>query len=439
MWWRRWLSSSEWAGRPVWLWIALAGLLAHLAYIGITWAFSPVPRWWAAPEDSPGYISAARSILHGRYETVPGDPRFRYFRSPGYPALLAFVALITGGDPGGWTIVFAHALLAALWCGLNYALARRLGIEPEVAALAGIAVVFYPTALALTPVILTDLPAAVALTVSLWFLVTGLQSSRLRMVIVAGLFAGWAILMRPAAQVVLLVWPVVGWLWPNRGNFGWRGVTVLVLSSAAIPALWMAHVHSEIGLWMMNTHTSHHLYAGTCSGVIVRGVPNLHARLENETRRHEFEEVVPGFRTERERVLWEKAQADSIIRVNLDGVLPYLVRTTALFLLSPTKEYYAQFPPSKAHGSSVLLKLLSLTQLALVVWGMVAFARERRWRVVAVLLVVLGGVVGVSLMAGAMAGIRLLLPAALTYVIAGAKGVLSLYRHVVRLVEARPR
>jgi len=419
---RRWLSSDAWAGWPVWLWIALAGVVVRLGYLGITAAFSPVPDWATMPPDAKEYVHAAASILHGRYETFD-DPRFHYYRSPGYPALVALVALVTRTQPGGWPLLVVQAFMSGLWCALIYLLARRLRLAAGVATLAGLAAVMDPTAVALTPVVLSDLPTATVLLASTWFLVVGVQDGGRVRFAASGLLLGYAVLMRPASYGFIVVWLILALLWPRERHLRPSALALLVAVALVLPLAWATHVHSRTGVWALDTISSQRFYTCTATGLAARGDPHTHARLFLAARRRE-QRFLSTMRSEQGRVRWEQAQADSAIHANLDGIPLHVARTTAYVLLSPSKEYYLQFPrpPGAPTTASLPYKLFSVALAALSAWGLIVLAVARDWRSVGVLAVVTGSALAASLFVGAIGGERIILPGAFGLLTSGAAG-----------------
>jgi len=429
------LAADRWAGAPVWLWVMLIGVSTHVAYTAITWQFSPVDQWWLAASDSRDYINLAKSILHGEYETVPGDPRFRFYRSPGYPVILAAVSVVTGTPPGAWPAILFQTLLGGIWCALIYSVARRLVDKPEVPLLAGLGATVHPSSLALSQVILTDLAGAASFMLGMWLLVSGVQELRPARLLGSGLVAGWAILIRPAAIITVALWPALVWALPRRRFSPIWGSALVFGSTIALPLLWASIVYAHTGVLAMNTHTSHHLYSNIAHGLVARGIPHLHAQRENEAKARE-ERLLPKDITEKQRVEWEKAQADSIICANIGGAIPHAARTIAYLLLSPTKEHFMQFPPP-GRRSSVVAKAVSVGEMALVVCGFIVMLRRRSYRATLSLCLLLAAVLGISLSAGAMTGMRLMLPAALTFLVGGAVAVWEICRWTCRRLLQR--
>jgi len=150
--------------------------------------------------DSQSYWTLGRSIARGEpYEF--GEPKGRVFRTPGYPLLLAMIFAIFGDDPSVmWARVqsafFGMLAVAAVWW-----LAREL-FDARTGVIAAAIAAFYPGAVAIGALVLSEAPFCVLMLVQLALWTAAWKAEkRSRAVgwaVVAGIVAGAATLVRPS-------------------------------------------------------------------------------------------------------------------------------------------------------------------------------------------------------------------------------------------------
>src|SRR5687768_13524508 len=129
---------------PVWLSITI-GLAIRVLLVSVIWRQLGPPGFFVP--DSASYMEFASSLARRGEFATPGGT-LEFFRTPGYPALLA-VGVIDGK---GWlfTLQFAMALnlaLSAAVAGLVYLLAKSL-FERRVAGACALVAAVEPTMLA---------------------------------------------------------------------------------------------------------------------------------------------------------------------------------------------------------------------------------------------------------------------------------------------------
>jgi 4-amino-4-deoxy-L-arabinose transferase-like glycosyltransferase len=150
--------------------------------------------------DSESYWTLARTIAAGEpFEYGRNGPRI--FRTPGYPALLAPLFLIFGGDPPVMAARCLSAIFSTIAVAGAWLLAWRL-FGRAAAWLAGLAAAFYPGLIALGVLVLTEpvfcalLPLQLLLWSAAWQ--AGGERRRLLLALAAGLAAAAATLVRPS-------------------------------------------------------------------------------------------------------------------------------------------------------------------------------------------------------------------------------------------------
>lgn len=220
-------------------WLVTALATIHLAY----WLTQAI----GTTDDSVGYLASAKQLFLG-YAT--------YF-PPGYPLLLGIVEAVAGPATGSVVALLQHAMAvtAAAWIFL---LLRRL-VDRQTALLGGLMAGALPTMLAMPQAILTEGPTLFAMTGSLYFAVRAMETARARDAWVAGVFAGWAILLRvvpvvPIAPALMAVY-LLPWA-TRRPRFLLRSAA-MASAIVALPMTWFAIKGDGPALV---TSVGHHLY-----------------------------------------------------------------------------------------------------------------------------------------------------------------------------------
>ena len=114
--------------------------------------------------------------------------------------------------------------------------------------------------------------------------------------------------------------------------------------------------------------------------------------------------------------------------------MPALVRSTALLLLSPTKDFTAQFPNTSEILGRNPPRIISSLRFLLIAWGFAALLLTRRYRVVAIFLLIIGSVLIPNLSIGGLGAQRHMLGAAVPLFIALAYGISDLV-HRLRFLK----
>ena len=185
--------------------------------------------------DSYEYVSLAQTMISdGRFamspESVPES-----FRTPGYPALLAAILLLTGSLAA---IPIVQIVLAALSCGLIYLLGEHF-FSSRVGLAAAVLFALEPAVLTNSFISASDVPFVFLLLCGTYALAA--RERGVRALLLGGVLFGAAALVRPLGLYVIPL--VLLWLlWEERG--AWRPVlragALFLLGAAIIVAPWMA-------------------------------------------------------------------------------------------------------------------------------------------------------------------------------------------------------
>ncbi|MCE5266450.1 MAG: glycosyltransferase family 39 protein, partial [Planctomycetaceae bacterium] len=181
--------------------------------------------------DSESYWQLGRAIAEGRpYEY--GPEHARVFRTPGYPMLLAPVIWLAGDGSNGIMLARAEAALFGTLAVLGVWWLALLLFGDRVAWIAAILATFYPGAIALSVLVLSEAPFCPLMLLQLGLWVCASRAARRWQAVGwglgAGLAAGAATLMRPswllftplAAAVVVLL-PQNRHHLPGFGTVAW--------------------------------------------------------------------------------------------------------------------------------------------------------------------------------------------------------------------------
>ena len=142
---------SWWQDRNLWVVLAVGLVLRLLMTLPVL-----MKPELSAPAygDAIGYHRLAVNLLHGHGFSIYPSPPFApdAFRTPGFPALLAFIYWVFGPNPA-WGVLL-NCLLSGATPALVYLLAKQLW--PERGLLAGLLYAFNPLSLVYAPQIMTE-------------------------------------------------------------------------------------------------------------------------------------------------------------------------------------------------------------------------------------------------------------------------------------------
>lgn len=205
--------------------------------------------------DSHSYWELARSIAEGKPYQFD-SPDAKLFRTPGYPAVLAPLFLMWGGEPPVWAARAESAVLGTLGVGAVYLLGA-LAFDGRVGYLAAWLAAVLPGSVGLGVYVLSEAAFApllvlnAALVVAAWRATS--RSVALSLALAAGGCAAAATLMRPSWLLFTPMAIVAGALFfPPRGRqllLGTAMVAGLVLGMAP----WWVRNYRAIGHFVPTT------------------------------------------------------------------------------------------------------------------------------------------------------------------------------------------
>lgn len=199
--------------------------------------------------DAEWYYIRAVSLAAGRgYLDNAGQPTA--FWPPGWPIALSLVFSQFGVSR---VILGLFNLASAMLIGLiTFALGRRLFGSEAAARFGLLLLAVYPNAIGYVPLALTEVFYTALLMAGCWIVVT--RANRWQLV-TAGLFFGFATLVKAQTLVVIPLLFAIDWL---RAKDMWRrlprlfGEGLLVLGVALLAVLpWSLRNHAELGHWVL--------------------------------------------------------------------------------------------------------------------------------------------------------------------------------------------
>jgi hypothetical protein len=236
--------------KPVaWKQLALVLLLALAARVaaGAYWQ-SRLHGQFGMP-DSESYWTLAQTIAAGEPYACGPQGEYRVFRTPGYPLLLAPILAISDGNTAVILARIEAALLGTAAVAGAWWLGRQL-FDARAALLAAVFTAFYPGAIALSVMLLSEAPFCALLPVqlALWIAAWKAPSPRHAgvLALLAGVVAGVVTLMRPSwllfTPFALLVAVIAGAPTP-KGRMRLRhlaiGAAMMVGLVAAMTPWWI--------------------------------------------------------------------------------------------------------------------------------------------------------------------------------------------------------
>ena len=224
-------------------WALLFLLLAALALrLAVGFWFQSRLEGRFAFGDSESYWVLGQSVAQGGpYQWGPGGEKV--FRTPGYPVLLAPIFLVFGEDASPmWgralSAVLGMAAVAAVWL-----LARQL-FDRRAALVAAAMAAFYPEAIALGALVLSEAPFSVLVPLNLSAWVAAWRAERTSRAVVwslgCGLIAAAAALMRPSWLLFIPFAAGIGVLaGPRRGRQAMLAGAMLVGLALGMAPWWI--------------------------------------------------------------------------------------------------------------------------------------------------------------------------------------------------------
>lgn len=228
--------------------IALTANLVMIGFIYFAAAHNPAIDPTAVTGDMKAFRLLGENIVrHGQFSLSMNAPFFpESFRSPGFPAVLAFLYFFTRS----WHVVlFLHACIAALVPVLLYMMLRRW--DDRIAYWAALIFALEPNRMWVSATLLSESVFTLFLLGSLYF-VTESNSSR-RRTIYAGVLVGFAVLTRPVAFFLPILYALYFILTvrPVKESFIRGGI--LICTSIFIVFPWAYRNHTLFDSWQISS------------------------------------------------------------------------------------------------------------------------------------------------------------------------------------------
>jgi hypothetical protein len=228
--------------QDAWPWAMLA-LGAALRLFVAGQAIRP-PERHLAP-DSLGYLTLAENVGAGRGFSAATEPPWtpNTFRTPGYPAFIAFVAALLPRWPVDVAVIVAQSALVLVGGAALLRLASRLGLAARNRlALSGV-LAFDPAAIGLCAMILSETLFSTLLAIALLLWITALQDRRPLSAFLVGASVGVLALVRPVAAY-LWVGPLLTLAFARAGRARrWPLVGLAVAGVLCVTAPWLLRNH----------------------------------------------------------------------------------------------------------------------------------------------------------------------------------------------------
>jgi hypothetical protein len=187
--------------RPAWRPLTVLLILALALRLAAGWAWQSRLHDRFGMGDTQSYWVLGKAIAEGE-PFEHGVYHDRVFRTPGYPLLLAPIIRLAGDGPTAVMLARAEAALLGTLAVLVVWWLTRLLFDDRAALLAAALAAFYPGAIVLGTLILSEAPFSplMLLQLALWILAWNARSTGRRVCwsLLAGLAAGAATLMRPS-------------------------------------------------------------------------------------------------------------------------------------------------------------------------------------------------------------------------------------------------
>jgi 4-amino-4-deoxy-L-arabinose transferase-like glycosyltransferase len=390
--------------------------------------------------DSGGYERRAVNLLEHGVFAGQAQPPFTpdLERTPVYPALIAGVYGVFGDRP--IAVIALHALLGAATAGLVFLLARELGLSDRVALIGALLAAVDPVSVMTANRLLTETLFTTLLVAGVWLFVMGWRREQLHWVALASLAFGAAALTRPIAQFLpLALVPLLVFALRPRWRQATIAAIVLVGISGALMASWALRNERVAGVFTLSTIGDTNLiyYRARAVMAAAEGISQEDAWEQLEAR--VAAEAGSGA-SQSEIIAVQRRQALEIFREHPGLTASMLVKGAARIVADPgytitctlldrQNTSFDCFPGKatmndpgvvdkalgKVSDMSVVQQFVLFAAILMLgvlyggaLLGSVRLVRERRWLVLALLLLVIVYFVGLS--AGAEANSRFRVP-----------------------------
>jgi hypothetical protein len=203
-----------------WKPLAVLFVLALAARLGAGWLYQSRLEGRFGMPDSESYWQLAETIARGEPYQF-GPEHYQVFRAPGYPLLLAPILCVASGQTAVMLARAESALLGTLAVVGVWWWARQL-FEPATGLIAAAIAAFYPGAIAIGTLILSEAPFCALLPAQMILWTAAWKANSLRrsawLALFTGLISGAATLMRPSWLMFTPLAVVLGIIISKRNN-----------------------------------------------------------------------------------------------------------------------------------------------------------------------------------------------------------------------------
>ncbi|MSR76138.1 MAG: hypothetical protein EXS68_00925 [Candidatus Ryanbacteria bacterium] len=244
--------------------VVCVALLLRLAFAGLVWERLGSEGFEATRvhSDAAQYIELAKSILQDRTFTLYGTPHS--FRTPGYPAWLAFWYWLSGS----W--FFAVGVIGSLLGALSVYGIYRIGIEllsPQHALWAATLFAFEPYGIHMASRPMTESLYAFLVVCLAWLLVRVTKTSSGRSIFFAalsGVVVGFSILVRPQMWPFFVVSAPIVMVIALMRTHGWKiavsSALALSIAAALVVSPWITRNKAMFGVADISSQGGWNLY-----------------------------------------------------------------------------------------------------------------------------------------------------------------------------------
>jgi 4-amino-4-deoxy-L-arabinose transferase-like glycosyltransferase len=220
------------------------------------------------------YVEPARSLIAGLpFTSGPDSAVPEIARTPGYPAFLAGLMLLTGQSSIAWSMI--QGFLSAFLCLGSYFIATRL-YGRRAGWVAAVVILVDPITIFSSTVILTEtLQSALLLLLGVG-LVIATQSTKKRVWpwLIVGLSAALATLVRPSTYYLVILLVLFSASFAIRKKHNWRqtvaGVLAVLIPSLLLVGGWQARNNLLVDSWRVSSIEAVNMYFYRGGDVVAR-------------------------------------------------------------------------------------------------------------------------------------------------------------------------
>jgi len=214
--------------------------------------------------DTFDYLTLAGNLYHHGAYSVNNFPDFipSLRRAPGYPYFLTFFEWLGGGKVSFQAVAFVQCVLDSITAVAVFLLARKVAAKPYAAA-AALFYAFHPGAIFRTRLMLTESFFTFLIVVGVLFLIDAFEDEKIWLLILSALFLGLAVLTRPVAVILPVLFALAVWLKVNSGK-KYKYITIFGAVFLLTLAPWLVRCYAVSGQFIfVQGVTAFQFYAPT--------------------------------------------------------------------------------------------------------------------------------------------------------------------------------